>query len=61
MIMSTEIKELGYFQQKIEALLLTFDDLKGKVDEAMCLLSFLSAKYDELNSQAINIQPNIKG
>ena len=31
-----------------------FDDLKGKFDEAMCSLSFLSAKYDELNSQSIN-------
>ncbi|CAB3993982.1 Hypothetical predicted protein, partial [Paramuricea clavata] len=51
--MATEIKNL-------KAIFEIFDKLNSKVDEAMCSLSFLSAKYDELNDKAINMEAGMK-
>ena len=59
--MATEIKNLeAIFDRNLKILFSKFDDLNTKVDEAMCSLSFLSAKYDELNDKAINMEAGMK-
>jgi hypothetical protein len=59
--MATEIKKLeAIFDRKLKPLFSKFDDLNTKVEEAMCSLSFLSAKYDELNDKAINMEAGMK-
>ena len=59
--MAAEIKNLeALFDKKLKPLFSKFDDLNVKVDEAICSLSFVSAKYDELNAKATNMEASIK-
>ncbi len=59
--MAAEIKNLeALFDKKLKPLFLKFDDLNVKVNEAMCSLSFLIAKYDELNAKATDMEASNK-